>query len=854
MIEFQLNGEPISIDPDVETPLLYVLRNEAGQSGPKFGCGVGECGTCLVLVDGEPVNSCDLPVSFAAGREVLTVEGHEADQTLGALRQAFIDEQAAQCAYCSAGILIKATDLLHSNPTPSRTEIGEALSDQLCRCGAHSRVVRAIERVVSGETFHNRDPGPGLHRIQALDLPEGSVSNDHLAVVPDGTVLLSPGKVDLGQGITTSLAQIAADWLSVGVGRIRIRTVDTAFSPDEGTTSGSLSISVGGSAVRESARELRSKLLSLCSERLDCDIDDLKVVDGVVTAVSGRSTTYWEVLGGADAFGNSPGVPAVGTAIPRWDLPAKFSGGPAFIQDIDLPDMLHGRMVRSQSARFILDTVDDRRVRQMDGVVEVVRSGLFLGVVADGEDQAIRAARALENDASWIESPVWRGWSGSEDLTDRENETHVLSDVGEISPDEGVTLVSATYTRPYLAHASVAPSCAIAHLEDETLTVWSHTQAAYALRNDLARTLGIIEERIRVIHADGAGCYGHNGADDVALDAALMAVAVPGRAVRLQWSREDEFRWEPYGSAMAINLTAGLDSHGKIIGWKNELWSQTHNARPGRGETPGLLAASEMAEQIDPPQPRLVPLPNGGATRNGTPLYEVGDFGLVAHLVTESPIRTSALRSLGAHVNIFAIESFIDELAAEANLDPVEFRLRHLSDRRAIEVIEKVVELAGVPIGGQSDAGHGYGLGFAQYKNLGCYVAVVAEVIAEEEVVVPRIWAVADAGRIVNPNGAMNQIEGGIIQSTSWALREQASLESGFNATNRWSDYPILRFGEIPELVVEFIDRPSEPSVGVGEGAQGPTTAAIANALRAALGVPFRDLPFSQENVTRALL
>ena len=850
-IDVRVNGETRTVDVDGETPLLYVLRNDLGLKGSRFGCGEGTCGACMVLVDGEAAPSCDMPVSVAEGKDIVTIESVD-HGTLERLRRAFEAEQAGQCAYCATGILIAAAGLLERNPGPSREEIGEALDDNLCRCGAHDRMITAVQRAAA-ET----EPVPV--RISARpepldDAPEGGLGNDHLTVMPDGTVLMTSGKVDLGQGVTTALAQIAADTLGVSIRRIRVVRTDTARSPDEGTTAGSYTIERGGSALRAAAEELRLRLLALASEDLG-EAETLEVRDGTVTSASGRSTTYWALVNGEDTLGSGEADGAVeGTAVPRWDLPPKFRGLPSFIQDLDLPGMLHGRVARPPGRGHRLSTFESDRTASMPGVVEVVGEGEYLGVVAEREDQVLRAVRALQNDAAWT-APESSGvdYNDPSYLRDRESEDQIGAEPEGTMP-QGSTTLRATYTRPFIAHASIGPSCGIARWDDEDLTVWSHSQNVFALRRAIARAYDMPEERIRVMHREGAGCYGHNGADDAAFDAVVLARTVPGRPVRVQYSREDEFAWEPYGPAMVIDMEATLDEEGSILGWSHEAWSHPHSARPGLVDGNALVTPTLW--QHDLPGPSLSPMamPRGGMLRNSLPLYDLPYLSVTGHFVRDAPARTSALRALGAHPNVFAIESFMDELAEAAGVDPVEFRLRHLSDPRAREVIEAVVERAAVPVGGQSEEGHGYGLGFARYKNTACYVAVVAEVEAEQEVRLLRAWAALDAGHVVNPDGAANQIEGGMIQSASWALKERVAFDGDLVASRSWLDYPILTFSEIPELDVVVLDRPEEPSLGVGEGAQGPTTAAIANAVHAALGVRVRDLPITPDRVMKAIL
>ncbi len=417
-----------------------------------------------------------------------------------------------------------------------------------------------------------------------------------------------------------------------------------------------------------------------------------------------------------------------------------------------------------------------------------------------------------------------------------------------------VRTLEAAFSRPFIAHASIGPSSAIAEYRDGRYRVWSHSQGIFLLRKDLALALGVEEGAIEVAHAEGAGCYGHNGADDAPLDAALLARAVPGRAVRVQWMRDDEFAWEPYGSAMYVKMRASLDGAGCIVEWQSDHWSHPHSTRPG-GKGPGqnLLAGWHLAQPIAPGPAGDPPLPPGGSHRNAIPLYEFATQRVTNHLVRETPVRVSALRSLGAHANVFAIESFMDELAAVAGADPVEFRLRHMKDPRARAVIEKAARMAGWQAGAASDGTTGRGIGFARYKNLGSYLAVVAEVNLEEEVRVIRAWAAVDIGLVINPDGARNQIEGGLVQATSWTLKEAIAYDRERITTLSWDDYPVLKFSEAPEVEVEFIDRRDLPPVGAGEGAQGPMAAAIANAVAHAIGARVRHMPITRDRIIAAL-
>ena len=421
-----------------------------------------------------------------------------------------------------------------------------------------------------------------------------------------------------------------------------------------------------------------------------------------------------------------------------------------------------------------------------------------------------------------------------------------------------------SYSRPFLAHASMGPSCAVARWGEPAIEVWTHTQGIFNLRADLAIILARPLDSIVVEHMEGAGCFGQNGADDAALDAVLLARAVPGRPVRLQWTREEEMSWGPLGAGMAIDIAADLDSAGEIVGWRHEVWSNGHVSRPGRGKTPTLFAASQLAQPFERAIATNPPVSTGGgAERNSVPLYDFPAWEITSHRVLEMPIRTSSLRTLGAFGNVFALESFLDELCAETGEDPLAFRLRHLKDARARAVLEAAARRAGWS---EPDAscregtcarrkaeGVGYGLAFARYKNASAYCAIIAEVEGAADIRVRRLVAAVDVGEVINPDGVINQIEGGAIQSTSWTLKEAVRFDRTRILSDTWETYPILRFSEVPKVEVEIVTRPSEPAMGAGEAAQGPTAAAIANAVFDALGVRVRDLPITRERIIAAM-
>src|SRR6202043_3215095 len=431
-------------------------------------------------------------------------------------------------------------------------------------------------------------------------------------------------------------------------------------------------------------------------------------------------------------------------------------------------------------------------------------------------------------------------------------ESTVISSKTAPQPGEKKRTMRRQYARPFIAHGSIGPSCAMAQWTGDRVRVWTHSQGVYFLRSDLALVLKLPLENITVEHMEGAGCYGHNGADDVALDAVLLAKAAGGRPVRVQWRGETEMSHAPFGAAMAIEIEADLDARDEIVDWRHTIWGNGHTARPGRAAQPALLAATELANPFpryistNPPQAG-----GGGADRNSIPLYDFPSWQIECHRLLTMPVRTSALRTLGAQGNVFAIESFLDELASELGEDPVAFRLRQLSDERARDVIRTASKRANWKP--DKRTGVGYGLGFAGYKSTGAYCAVVAEVEGAEDISVKRLTIAVDVGEAINPDGVVNQIEGGAIQATSWVLKERVRFDSQRITSNTWTSYPILRFSEVPEVQVELILRPDSEPLGAGEAAHGPVTAAIANAVFDALGVRVRNLPITRDSLIAAM-
>jgi CO/xanthine dehydrogenase Mo-binding subunit len=697
------------------------------------------------------------------------------------------------------------------------------------------------------------------------DLSKFPLLDSWIGIDGQGRVTVFTGKAELGQGIKTALIQCAAEELEVNVATITLVTADTERTTNEGYTAGSHSMQDSGTAILNAAAQVRGILIELAATRLNLPANQLQAKGGSVIANDGRSVAYKDLVTGQDL--HRPAQPVsplkdpktftvIGKPMPRVDIPGKVTGAPMYVQDMRPDRMLHARVVRPPNYGAKLMQFDTGAIEKMPGVVKVVRDGSFLAVAAKGEFQAIDALHALSAAAKWQPGPELPEQAKIFDVIKAlpSNDTTIL-DKG--TPGQaGARTLRATYHRPYHLHGSIGPSCAVALYEADKMTVWTHAQGVYPLRNALASMLHVPPAQVHCVHVEGSGCYGHNAADDVAADAALIARAIPGRPIRVQWMREDEHGWEPFGPAMISQASASLDANGKIADWQYDVWSNTHSMRP-IGPAGHLLAALYLDPPFPLPAPKPLPQPEGGGDRNAIPLYTVPNGRVVSHFIPQMPLRVSALRGLGAYHNIFSTESFMDELAVAANADPVDFRLRHLDDPRAREVITK----AAFEFGWKSDAklprGRGRGFSFARYKNLAAYCAIAVELEVDHEtgvVKLDRVVAAVDSGQAVNFDGIRNQMEGGIIQSASWTLYEEVTFDRHAITSRDWSTFPIARFPQVPESIdVHVINRPGTPFLGTGEASQGPTPAAIANAIFNATGVRIRELPLSAARIKAAI-
>ncbi len=700
-------------------------------------------------------------------------------------------------------------------------------------------------------------------------LPQSLVEHPQLgqwlAFAPTGRVQVLTGKVELGQGILTALVQIAAEELDLSPDQIDLASGETDRTPDEGYTAGSLSIEVGGGSIRLACAEARSRLLELAAAALACPASALAVADGRILQDGEESgLDYWALAPGLDLArevrGDAPvkalaTLRRIGRDLPRRDLPAKVFGA-AFIHDLAPEPLLHARILRQPWRGARLAGLDEAAVRRgARGSIEILRDGEFTAFLSGEETAAASAVASARDRAVWQGGePLEPGYAETAWLETLPSVDRVVHEGEHGSAFAAGPALAATYSRPFLAHGSIGPSCALARHEGGRLTVLTHAQGVFPLRDAIARALGLDPASISVEHRQGSGCYGHNGADDAAFDAAFLALRRPGTWIRVLWTREDELSASPFGAAQRVTIRAQMRPDGRPAGWHLDVLGPTHVARPGAFGRINLLGADALPGRApEPPTPDFPDDRGGGASRNAVALYDLPQH--VTHrYIPRLLVRTSALRGLGAFANVFAIESFVDELAEAAGGDPMEYRLAMLSDPRARRVIERAAAMAGWGRTAETGSGRGKGLAFSRYKNRAAYLALVAEVEVDEAVRLTRIWCAADAGLVVNPDGARNQIEGGIIQGASWTLKEQVRFAEGRVSSDSWDSYPILRFSEIPAISLELVGDPTDPMLGVGECAQGPIAAAIGNAVARALGIRLRDLPLTRQRVMAAAL
>lgn len=684
-----------------------------------------------------------------------------------------------------------------------------------------------------------------------------------LVVNGDGTVTLYSGKVDLGQGLRIALPQIAAEELGIGLDKIKHVEGDTALTPDQGRTSGSNGIQRGGMQIRQAAATARKALIELAAQRLNAKPEDLTAENGMVRPKSGGAgLSFADLIGGRQFdLKLDPRAPLkdpatytlVGKPLPRPDVPDKCMGKHVYMHDFSVPNMLHARVIRPPALGATLVSVDDSSIKDFAGV-KTVRVKDLLAVVADDEWTALRAARALK--AQWtkgtglpVQAELAASLRADPNLTD---ETLVNKGTPAAQRPDGAKALSATYYWPMQSHGSIGPSCAVADVNAEAATIWTASQGTHGNQKTFARFLGLPKEKVRLIYLEGSGCYGMNGHEDAAADASILS-RVTGQPVRVQWSREDELGWDPKGPPQLLDISGTVSADGRILDWRTDMWIP----RTTKG-MPNIPLLAPEAAGID----HIAGLNAGLISQNGDPPYAADSIQVVAHWLNQTPLRPAPIRSPGKPANCFAVESFVDELAAAAGADPVEFRLRGLTDPRAIEVIKRVAALMNwqsrpAP-GHDTKAGvaRGRGISFVHYKHSEAYVAMAMEVAVERgsgKIKVGRVACAQDCGQIINPDGARGQVEGSILQTLSRVLMEEVMFDRERVVSVDWSSYPIIRFSDAPKLEIALIDRPKEKPVGSGEAACSAVGAALGNAIFDATGVRLRNVPFTPERVKTAM-
>lgn len=697
------------------------------------------------------------------------------------------------------------------------------------------------------------------HPTFGLPLVGHPLISDWVSFAMPGHVTVYTGKVEIGQGISTALAMIAAEELDVDLSRIAIVAGDTMQTPNEGLTSSSFSVEHSGGALRMAASAARASLIGEAAKRLGVSPGNIAVRDGSF-AIDGEQTgeSYWTLADSINLDTNVVDVAApkivkdyrlVGMSGVRPDIGAKLSGS-AFINDMELPGMLHARTLRAPHELAIVELPKPPELQTiLPQGVQLYRAGNFVAVLTNREDVAVKACERLAARTDW-RMPGVRSADPFEELDSSPAEFEVVH-TSALGVPQGPYDLEVSLTRRFVAAASIGTSCGLALVESGKLTVWTHSQAVFLLVDALSRLLKLDKANIRAIHVPAAGCYGHNGADDAAADAALLAQAYPGTPVRVVWSRAQELS-TPLGTAMRTTIRSRFTDANSLEHMEIDAAGGSFARRPGLMGATNLLAGylrdgAVNDAILDPPLAF-----GGGIERNALPLYQIPSVHLRKKVVADLSVRTSSLRSLGAHVNVAAIEAMMDEAATRAQTDPVEYRIQHLNDPRAIAVLQHVSRMSGWskgPIDGRA-----FGLGFAQYKNKAGYCAVIIELSVDSEVTVHRIWSAVDVGLAVDPDGVIAQIEGGIIQALSWTLKEEVRFENGTVASLGWEAYPILRFSEVPDVTVEILEHLEEPPLGAGEIAQGPTAAAIVNGVARALGARISDLPLTRDRIMAAAL
>jgi CO/xanthine dehydrogenase Mo-binding subunit/aerobic-type carbon monoxide dehydrogenase small subunit (CoxS/CutS family) len=864
---FRLNGKAVKVSADEEAPLLFVLRNGLGLNGPKSGCDAAQCGACAVLRNGVETPSCTMPVYAADGSDIVTSEGLDQTEQTRALQTAFFEEQASQCGFCIPGMMIGAAALLANNPSPTVPQIKAGLERHICRCGTHSRIIRAVRRVASGAQPSTAPSAGRVKHEAAAKSTKHEAADSWISVARDGRVTAYCGKIDMGTGVRTAFAQLVAEELDVPIEMVDVVLGDTGVTPDQGKSTASCGVMTGGQPLQVVARETRTALLARAAEHWNVDIARLDARDGAVfdTANPGKRIVYGDLIGNRPLrvdFEVIPGFPwgpslkgksplkspqeyrYVGTSVRRQAVADHISGALEYVHNVRIPGMLHGRVVRPSSYAGKLIAIDESSVAHIPDV-QIVRRGDFVGVVAEREEFAVRAARQLK--VQWTPSEVLYDPAVKfEELRKAKRiEEQVNIKAGDVDAALATSAkkIQADFHVGYQLHAMLGPSCAVADVRPGEATIWSGGQWPLGDRADIAKMLGLPVEKVRIIWREAAGSYGRLGCDDAAADAAVMSHAV-GRPVRVQWTREDENGWEPVSTAQTMSVRGSVDAHGRIDALDYVQWSSGHSTSERGGSVAWRLLGT--APGYDRLSGYIRDLPYEVPNMRGRSIFVQPTF------------RTIYMRGPGSFQSHFATESFMDELAMLAGVDPIEFRLRHLPERDCA-VVQAVARLADWKPGvgpRKPPAGErmlqGTGVAFTRHGQRATFVAMIAEVQVDREtglVKVTKVCVAQDCGLIVNPDGVRNQLEGNVIHALSRSLKEEVRFTKARVTSLDWNSYPVARFSDVPEIKVDLIQRLDMPPSVVGEVASLAMPAAIANAIFDATGKRLREAPFSPARV-----
>ena len=706
----------------------------------------------------------------------------------------------------------------------------------------------------------------GIGDTAAQAAPAKTVAADQvdgfLAIDAKGNVTVYSGKVDLGTGVRTALTQIAAEELSVPLERVTVIQGDTLLTPDQGITFASLSIQVGGMQIRQAAATARDALLGQAAMTLGVAKDTLTISKGTVTPKSGgKSVSYAQLVGGREfQLKLDPKAPLkdpkdytiVGQPIARLDIPDKVTGRFTYMHDFKVKGMIHARVIRPRAMKATLQAWNDFDCRKIPGYIGAIRKGNYLAVLGRSEWAAIKASKAVET--------TWSDWQGLPDRTklwdyvrktkiNKDEDLQKIGNSAEAMKTPNAKIVSASYDFAIHTHGSIGPSCAVAEYKDGKLTCWSASQQTHLLRKQIANMLGMPPDEVRCIYIDGSGCYGRNGHEDAAADAALLAKET-GLPVRVQWMRQDEHGWDPKGPPTLYDYRAALDDKGIVLAWESEVFV------PDRPKDIAVtLLPAELAGL-----PREDPHPGNIHQSLAIP-YTIPNIKATAHWLAETPFRPSWIRTPGRMQNTFANESFVDELAAAVGMDPLDFRLRNLNDPRGVELLQRLAKLANWPsrtgrVQQAGDVVKGRGVSYVRYELVRTYVGVVADVEVDKKtgkVAVKKFYVAHDCGQIINPDGLKNQIEGNVVQTTSRTLLEELQFDRARVTSVDWKTYPILKFPDVPDVAIDLIDRPTEKPWGAGEPTAAVVPSAIANAIFDATGARLRSVPFTPEKVLAAL-